>query len=130
MIQRPVLADPHDALDKAERFADLSEQTPDDAFESVIHGAYFAIFHAARAALLAVEGTASTNHGGVAASFAQMGGRPDLCAEPRLLAKARDLHANAHHGYENLTEQGRALRAQMRPFLALCARLVEERAGV
>jgi hypothetical protein len=37
--------------------------------------------------------------------------------------------AGAHHGYEDLTEQGKALRAQMRPFLALCAGLVGERAG-
>jgi uncharacterized protein (UPF0332 family) len=69
---RPVLTNARDALDKAERFADLSEQTPDEAFESVIHGAYFAMFHAARAALLAVQGTASTDHARVGATFAQM----------------------------------------------------------
>ena len=53
MIQRPVLADAHDALAKAERFAEMCEQAADEGFESVIYGAYFAMFHAARAALLA-----------------------------------------------------------------------------
>jgi uncharacterized protein (UPF0332 family) len=126
--ERPVLTDPRDALYKAERFAQWSEQTPDDHFESVIHGAYFAMFHAARAALLAVQGTASTKHGRVAASFAQLSAAQDTAAQASVLAKARDLHANAHHGTEDLTQEGQALRAQMRPFLALCAGLVEERA--
>ena len=61
LTERPVLTDAGDALAKAERFAELSEQTADDGFETVIHGAYFAMFHAARAALLAVEGRASTD---------------------------------------------------------------------
>ena len=126
---RPVLTNARDALDKAERFADLSEQTPDEAFESVIHGAYFAMFHAARAALLAVQGTASTDHARVGATFAQMAAKLNVDVRPSLLAKARGLHAGAHHGYEDLTEQGKALRAQMRPFLALCAGLVGDRAG-
>jgi hypothetical protein len=54
---------------------------------------------------------------------------PNLRAQARVLAKVRDLHARAHHGTEDLTRQGQALRAQVRPFLALYARLVEERAG-
>jgi uncharacterized protein (UPF0332 family) len=53
-IERPVLQDARDALQKAKRFAELSEGTPDDCFESVIYGAYYAMLHAARAALLAV----------------------------------------------------------------------------
>jgi uncharacterized protein (UPF0332 family) len=122
-----VPTNPRDALGKAERFAELSEQAPDDGFESVIHGAYFAMFHAARAALLAVQGAASTKHGQVAASFARMSAKQDLREPASVLAKARDLHARAHHGTRDLTGQGQALRAQMRPFLALCARLVEER---
>ena len=127
MIRRPVLAHPHDALAKAERFAQMSEQAAANVFESVIHGAYFAMFHAARAALLAAQGTASTRHGSVATALAQMGAQQDLGAQASVLAKARDLHAKAHHDTRDLTEQGRALRAQMRPFLALCTRLVEER---
>jgi uncharacterized protein (UPF0332 family) len=107
----------------------MCEQAADDGFESVIHGAYFAMFHAARAALLAAQGTASTRHGSVATALAQMGAQQDLGEQASVLAKARDLHAKAHHGTRDLTEQGRALRAQMRPFLASCTRLVEERAG-
>jgi uncharacterized protein (UPF0332 family) len=126
MIERPVLEHPRHALDKAERFAELSEQSPDDCFESVIYAAYFAMFHAAGAALLAVRGAASTKHGRVAASFARM---QSLSAQADALTKAHDLYVDAHEGNRDLTEQGQALRAQMRPFLTLCARLVEERAG-
>jgi uncharacterized protein (UPF0332 family) len=128
MFQRPVLVYARDVLAKAERFAEMSEQAADGGFESVIHGAYFAMFHAARAALLAAQGTASTKHGSVATAFAQIRAEQDLGAQASVLAKARDLHAKAHHGTEDLTEQGTALRAQVRPFLALCAGLVEERA--
>lgn len=55
MIDRPVLQHARVALGKAERFAELSHETPDHQFEGVIHGAYYGMFHAARAALLAVE---------------------------------------------------------------------------
>jgi hypothetical protein len=129
LTSRPVLTNARDALDKAERFAELSEQTADGGFETVIHGAYFAMFHAARGALLAVEGRASTDHAGVGSSFARMSARHSRRIPRSMLAKARDLHARPHHRPEDLTEQGHALRAQVRPFLALCARLVEERAG-
>jgi predicted nucleotidyltransferase len=50
MIERPVLQHARVALGKAERFAELSAGTPDDRFEGVIHGAYYAMFHAARGA--------------------------------------------------------------------------------
>jgi uncharacterized protein (UPF0332 family) len=128
LTKRPVLTNAGDALGKAKRFAAMSEQAPDDGFESVIHGAYFAMFHAARAALLSVEGRAGTDHAGVGASFARMCARHGARIPRGLLAIARDLHASAHHGTQDLTEQGQALRAQMRPFLALCIRFVEERA--
>lgn len=132
MIDRPVLEHARDALEKAERFAELSEQTPDDRFEGVIHGAYYAMFHAARAALLAVQGTASTNHGRAVATFARMVERRKLGPEASDLAEtltqAHKLRADADYSNKDLTRQGQALRAQMRPFLALCAGLVEERA--
>jgi uncharacterized protein len=134
MIERPVLAHARDALEKAERFAELSEQTPDDRFEGVIHGAYYAMFHAARAALLVVQGTASTNHGRAVATFARMVERRKLGREASDLAKALSaahaLRADADYSNRDLTEQGQALRVQMRPFLAFCAKLVDERAGV
>jgi hypothetical protein len=72
MIERPVLRHAQVALDNAERFAELSVATPDDRFEGVIHGAYYAMFRAARVALLAVDGSASTNHGRVVDTFARM----------------------------------------------------------
>jgi predicted nucleic acid-binding protein len=72
MIERPILQHARVALGKAERFAELSHGTPDDRFEGVIHGAYYAMFHAARAALLAVEGSATTNHGRVVETFGRM----------------------------------------------------------
>jgi uncharacterized protein len=132
MIERPVLQHARDALEKAERFAELSEQTADDRFEGVIHGAYYAMVHAARAALLAIQGTASTNHGRVVASFARMVERRKLGQDASDLAQtmteAYKLRADADYTNKELTEQGKALRARMRPFLALCAKLVEERA--
>ena len=123
---------PANALEKAGRFAELSEQTPDASFEGVIHGAYYAMFHAARAALLAVQGTASTNHGRVVATFARMVERRKLGQEASDLAEtltqAHELRADADYSNKDLTKQGKALRAQMRPFVALYAQLVEERA--
>jgi uncharacterized protein len=72
VIERPVLQHARVSLGKAERFAGLSSETPDDRFEGVIHGAYYAMSHAARAALLAVDGSASTNHGRVVDPFKRM----------------------------------------------------------
>lgn len=133
MIERPVLQHAHDAMAKAERFAALSEQTQDASFEGVIHGAYYAMLHAARAALIAIQGTASTNHGRVVASFGRMVERRKLGAEAcglaRVFADAYELRADADYSNKDLTEQGQTLRAQMRPFLALCAGLIEQRAA-
>lgn len=132
MIERPVLEHARDALDKAERFAGQAEQAMPEAYETVVHNSYYAMFHAARAALLAVQGTASTKHGRVVATFARMVERRKLGQEASdlaaLLAEAYKLRAEADYRTEDLTAQGQALRAQMRPFLALCAGLVEERA--
>jgi uncharacterized protein (UPF0332 family)/predicted nucleotidyltransferase len=133
LIERPVLQHARDALEKAERFAELSEETSDNRFEGVIHGAYYAMFHAARAAILAVQGRASTNHGQVVATFVRMVQRRRFGQEATDLAatltEAYKLRAEAdYRTVVDLTEQGQALRAQMRLFLALCAGLVEERA--
>jgi uncharacterized protein len=132
MIERPVLQHARTAMDKAERFAELSHETPDDRFEGVVHGAYYAMFHAARAALLALEGSASTNHGQVVKAFKQAmrrrrikGGREHAAA----LAGAAELRMKADYGHEDLTEAGRSLRGQVRPFLEFCRRLVDTAAG-
>jgi predicted nucleotidyltransferase/uncharacterized protein (UPF0332 family) len=132
VIERPVLRHAQDALDKAERFAGQAEQAVPAAYETVVHNSYYAMFHAARAALLAVQGTASTQHGRAVASFARMVERRKLGQEAGDLAatltQAYKLRATADYTNVDLTAQGQALRSQMRPFLALCARLVEERA--
>jgi uncharacterized protein (UPF0332 family) len=133
MIERPVLEHARDALSKAERFAELAAETPDRRFEGVVHGSYYAMFHAARAALLVLEGTASTSHGRVVETFAQTAQRRRLgqvatdCA--MALAKAYALRAKADYGNEDLTEAGRELRAQVAPFLALARDLVERPPG-
>jgi uncharacterized protein (UPF0332 family)/predicted nucleotidyltransferase len=133
MIERPVLQHARDALEKAERFAGQAEQAAPEAYETVVHNSYYAMLHAARAALLAVQGTASSNHGRVIASFARMVERRKLGKEASdlsaILAQDYELRAEADYSNKDLTRQGQALRAQMRPFLELCGGLVEKRAG-
>jgi uncharacterized protein (UPF0332 family)/predicted nucleotidyltransferase len=128
VIERPVLQHARVALGKAERFAGLSSETPDDRFEGVIHGAYYAMFHAARAALLAVDGAASTNHGRVVETFKPMvrrrrlaGGRDHAVA----LEAAFELRMKADYGSDDLTAAGRQLRNQVAPFLEFCTKLVD-----
>jgi len=131
MIERPVLEHARDALAKAERFAELAVETPDERFEGVIHGAYYAMFHAARAALLAVEDTASTNHGRVVETFARMVKRDEpgavATASSRTLRQAYKLQAQADYGKKDLTKAGRRLRERVLPFLTFCRRMVEQR---
>lgn len=131
MIERPVPQHARDAQGKAERFAGQAEQAIPEAYETVVHNSYYAMLHAARAALLAVQGTASTNHDRVVASLARMVEREKLGAQAadlaRIFTEAHDLRAAADYSNVDLTKEGQALRAQMRPFLALCAGLVEQR---
>jgi uncharacterized protein len=127
MIERPVFRHARVALGKAERFAELSHGTPDDRFEGVIHGAYYAMFHAARAALLAVEGAASTNHGRVIKAFARMVKRHRLkggAGHAAALESAAELRMEADYGDKNLTEAGQQLRDQLGAFLDFCRKLV------
>jgi uncharacterized protein (UPF0332 family) len=132
-IERPVLEHARDALAKAERFAKISVETPDDSFEGVIHGAYYATFHAARAALLAVEGTASTNHGRVVKAFATMVKREDpgsvATACSRALREAYKLRAQADCGKRDLTRAGRRIRERVPPFLTYRRSMVEQTIG-
>jgi uncharacterized protein (UPF0332 family) len=108
------------------------DETPDDRFEGVVHGAYYAMFHAARAALLALEGSASTNHGRVVETFEQAMRRRRI-KEGRehaaVLAGAAELRIKADYSHEDLTDAGRSLRAQVRPFLEFCRKLVDTAAG-
>jgi uncharacterized protein len=132
-IERPVLEHARDALSKAERFAKLAFEMPDASFEGVVHGSYYAMFHAARAALLALEGGASTNHGRVVDTFVAMVKRRALGVLPRTcaarLVKAYKLRIKADYGNEDLTERGVELRAAVAPFLAWAREQVERRSG-
>jgi uncharacterized protein (UPF0332 family)/predicted nucleotidyltransferase len=129
-IERPVLEHARDALAKAERFATQAEQALPEAYETVVHNSYYAMFHAARAALLAAEGTASTNHGRVVDAFARMVKRDKLGATARACAttleQAYELRAQADYGSEDLTSAGRRLRRRLAPFLALCRSMVDQ----
>ena len=133
MIERPVLEHARDALSKAERFAELASETLDDRFEGVVHGSYYAMFHAARAALLVLEGSASTNHGRVVDTFAQAVRRRQLeppaadCATA--LSEAFELRIEADYGNKDLTEAGRRLRERVAPFLTLARSLVDRPPG-
>jgi len=131
-LNRPVLQHALDALAKAERFAELSAGTPDDRFEGVIHGAYYAMFHAARAALLAVEGSASTKHGRVVDAFKNLVKRRFRAEAARHAASliwAYRHRITADYGNRDLTDAGRRLRSRTPGFLAFCRRLVEQRAS-
>jgi uncharacterized protein (UPF0332 family) len=117
---------------KAERFAAQTDQALPQAYETIVHNSCYAMFHAARAALLALEGAASTNHGRVVGAFKQAmrqrrikGGREHAAA----LAGAAELRMQADYSHEDLTEAGRSLRAQVRPFLEFCRMLVDTAVG-
>ena len=133
MIERPVLEHARDALSKAERFAEQAAQALPQAYETVVHNSYYAMFHAARAALLALEGTASTDHGRVVDTFARSVRRRQLdppaaeCATA--LSEAFKLRIEADYGNKDLTEAGRRLRERVAPFLALARGLVEQASG-
>jgi uncharacterized protein (UPF0332 family)/predicted nucleotidyltransferase len=133
MIERPVLEHARDALSKAERFAEQASQALPQAYETMVHNSYYAMFHAARAALLALEGTASTKHGRVVETFARTAKRRRLGPAATDLAKslgeAYELRGKADYGNEDLTEAGRRLRAQVAPFLAFARGVVDRPPG-
>jgi uncharacterized protein len=131
MIERPVLQHARVALDKAERFAAQAAQAVPQAYETIVHNSYYAMFHAARAALLAVEGSASTNHGRVVETFGRMVKRRRLMGgggHAAALKSAAELRLTADYGDEDLTEVGQELRAQVGTFMEFCRKLVESAA--
>jgi uncharacterized protein (UPF0332 family)/predicted nucleotidyltransferase len=133
MIERPVLEHARAALSKAERFAEQAAQALPQAYETVVHNSYYAMFHAARAALLALERSASTSHGRVVETFGQavkrrkLGRSATRCAAA--LAAAYKLRAKADYGNQDLTEDGRRLREGVAPFLALARSLLDQPPG-
>lgn len=130
MIERPVLEHARAALAKAERFADQAEQASPEAYETIVHNSYYAMFHAARAALLAEEGSASTNHGRVVDAFVRLvkragiGSVAESCA--RTLKQAQKLRAQADYSNKDLTRAGCRLRERVTPFLAFCRSKVDQ----
>jgi predicted nucleotidyltransferase len=56
MIEGPVLQHARDAQGKAKRCGGQAEQAIPEAYETVVHNSYYAMLHAERAALLAVQG--------------------------------------------------------------------------
>lgn len=133
MIERPVLQHARDALAKAERFAEQAAQALPEAYETVVHNSYYAMFHAARASLMVVEGSASTNHGQVVETFGRTVSRRKLgpvaaeCAAR--LVEAFELRIKADYGNQDLTEDGRRLREAVTPFLAMARSFVDEPPG-
>lgn len=131
-LGRPVLQHARDALAKAERFAGQAEQAVPEAYETVIHNSYYAMFHAARAALLAVEGSASTKHGRVVDAFKNLVKRrfrPEAARHAASLIWAYRHRLTADYGNQDLTETGRRLRSKVPDFLTFCRTLVDERAA-
>jgi uncharacterized protein len=127
-IERPVLQHARVALGKAERFAAQAAQAAPHAYETIVHNSYYAMFHAARAALLAVDGSASTNHGRVVETFKRTVKRRRLTGgreHADVFGSAFELRMEADYGNEDLTEAGQQLRAQMGRFLAFCRNLVD-----
>ncbi len=130
MIERPVLEHARAAMAKAERYAEQAAQALPEAYETVVHNSYYAMFHAARAALLAVEGNASTNHGRVVSAFQDMV-RPRRLGRAarglaRTLGRAYELRVEADDGSKDLTRAGRRLRQRVPPFLDLCRGLIAQ----
>ena len=81
--------------------------------------------HAARAALLAANGTAPTNHGRVAASFARLARRHDPARGPlhsRTLRAAYDLRIVSDYGraQRNLASDAIELLHHLSGFLDFC----------
>ena len=130
IIERPALQHARVAMGKAERFAAQAAQAP-PSYKTIVHNSYYATFYAARAALLAVEGPASTNHGRVVQTFARVVKRrrmKERREHAAALEAASKLRIKADYTEENLTETGRRLRAQVGPFLGFCRNLVDSAA--
>ena len=132
MVERPVIEHARSALAKAERYADQAAQATPQAYESVVHNSYYAMFHAARTVLLAVEGSASTNHGRVLEAFKRFAKRQRSKAmreQATTLEAGYELRIEADYSSKDLTEMGRQLREQVRPFLDSCRDRVDRPAG-
>ena len=120
--------DAAESLAVARRFAGLAGKNPPEDYEVVIHAAYYAMHHAARAALLRAHGSASTNHGQVITAFAalaQQHHRAGGAEHSRALSAAYDLRILSDYGRAGRDLAGDALVLQQRltAFLDFCGGL-------
>lgn len=121
--------DAADSMAVALRFAALARKNDPGDYEVVIHTVYYSMHHAARAALLAANGSAPTNHGRVAANFARLARRYDAQAGPlhsRALRAAYDLRMISDYGraQRDLTSDAAELSYRLSSFLDFCQKLV------
>lgn len=124
----PIHDDAAESLSVARRFAGLALKNQPEDFEVVIHAAYYAMHHGARAALLGARGSASTNHGQVLSAFAALAKQRDGTRGPeysRAPSAAYDLRTLSDYGRagRDLTGDAAALQQQLREFLDYCAEL-------
>jgi uncharacterized protein (UPF0332 family) len=123
------MSDAADSMLVAMRFAGLARKNDPGDYEVVIHTAYCSMHHAARAALLAANGSAPTNHGRVIASFARLTRRHDAKGGPlhgRILRAAYDLRMISDYGraQRDLTSDSGELLHQLSSFLDFCQEVV------
>jgi uncharacterized protein (UPF0332 family) len=123
------MSDSADSMSIAVRFATLARKNDPSDYEVVIHSAYYAMHHAARAALLSASSSAPTNHGRVAASFASLAQKCDAERGPghsRTLRAAYDLRIISDYGraQRDLTGDAAELLNQLSGFLEFCREIV------
>ncbi len=123
------MSDVADTMAVALRFAALARKNDPIDYEVVIHTAYYSMHHAARAALLATNSTAPTNHGRVIASFATLARRHDAARGPlhsRTLRVAYDLRIMSDYGraQRNLTSDAAELLHHLSGFLDFCQEFI------
>lgn len=108
------------------RWADTEAIDPTRSPRAVCHGAYYVMYHAARAVLIAVYGTASSNHGRVESTFAEFA-RADGSDEAKQLSKLLRTVANQrtvadYTGEEIGLEHAHGSVVAAKAFLAFAAR--------
>jgi uncharacterized protein (UPF0332 family) len=120
------------ALRQAERLAQQAAELAPASFEAVIHLSYYAMFHAARAALLATEGSATTRHGRLPKAFAVMvrrTGREGGRRHAEAFQEAYDLRITSDYGFgeRELSREAAELVAEVEGFVAFCRAVLRER---
>lgn len=101
-----------------------------DAPESVIHLAYYAMFHAATAVLLKHRDKVALTHAGIIGAFGQFAiSRGEKARQHgRSLNRAEDLRLQADYGvaYRDLPDAGAKVREEAQAFVEFCDLTVNE----